>query len=90
MILTAGTAHAQEESSEEYLSEVRPGPEGQQVPVNIGVAVVDIDGIDAAQQSFVTNFAVSAQWEDSRLAKDTDSVRIMDIIIFRLIVLPVL
>jgi neurotransmitter-gated ion-channel len=79
MILAAGAAHAQEESSEDYLSEVRPGSEGQQIPVNIGVAVIDIDGIDGAQQSFVANFAVSAQWKDPRLAKDTGSVRIMDL-----------
>ncbi len=70
---------AQEESQDEYLAEVRPGYGDQKTPVNIGVIVVDIDNIDGAQQSFVANFAVSAQWKDPRLAKDTNSVRIMEL-----------
>lgn len=70
---------AQEKSQEEYLAEVRPGEGDQKTPVNIGIAVVDIDNIDGAQQSFVANFAVSAQWKDPRLAEETVSVRTMDL-----------
>lgn len=64
---------------DEYIAEVRPGNDGEQIPVSIGVAVVDIDTIDGAQQSFVANFAVSAQWKDPRLAKDVDYVRVVDV-----------
>ncbi|CAN0542497.1 unnamed protein product, partial [Scytosiphon promiscuus] len=57
---------------------VRPGKEGEPIPVSLGIAVVDIDTIDGAQQSFVANFAISAQWKDPRLAKDVDYVRVTE------------
>jgi len=78
-ILASYTAVAEQISQEEYVAEVRPGPEDEQILVKIGVVVLDIDSIDGANQSFAANFALSAQWKDSRLAKDTDSLRIMDL-----------
>jgi len=85
VVFVSNTTLAQEdllienEQQEKYLAEVRPGKEGEPIPVTIGVAVVDIDTIDGAQQSFVANFAISAQWKDPRLAKDIDYVRIIDV-----------
>ena len=76
---SAAQAQTLSEAKREYVAEVRPGPRDVPTPVNIGVAVVDVDNIDGAQQSFVANFAVSVQWKDPRLAKDTQSVRIMDL-----------
>ena len=70
---------AQEIAEEEYLAEVRPGPPGQALPVDVGIVVIDIDSIDGAQQSFVANFALLAKWKDPRLAKDIDYTRIMDL-----------
>jgi hypothetical protein len=75
--LAANAVLAQVEVNEKSLAEVRPGPGGQQTTVNIGIIVLDIDSIDGANQSFVANFAVTAQWKDPRLAKDTDAMRIM-------------
>jgi len=79
LMLFAADAVLAEEVNEGYLSQVRPGPKNEKTPVNIGVVVIDIDTIDGANQSFVANFAVSAQWQDPRIAKDTDSVRIIDV-----------
>ncbi len=79
-MLFAADAVLAEEVNEGYLSQVRPGPKNEKTPVNIGVVVIDIDTIDGANQSFVANFAVSAQWQDPRMAKDTDSVRIIDLV----------
>ena len=70
---------AQVEEIEDYFSDMRPGHEGGPTPVEIGIVVVDIDNIDGANQSFVANFAISAKWEDPRLAKDTDRVRRVDL-----------
>ncbi|NIP31762.1 MAG: hypothetical protein GTO02_19835, partial [Candidatus Dadabacteria bacterium] len=79
LTVSSGVLLAQEETAEEYSSEIPPTPEGQKIPVNIGVAVIDVDTIDGSNQSFVANFSVSAQWEDPRLATDTDVVRIMNL-----------
>jgi len=79
MQLAVDRVLAEEKLNEGYLSEVRPGPKDEKTPVNIGVVVIDIDTIDGANQSFVANFAVSSQWRDPRLAKDTDSVRNIDV-----------
>ena len=80
MVLAADDVLAEEELNEGYLYQVRPGPKNEKTPVNIGVVVIDIDTIDGANQSFVANFAASAQWQDPRMAKDTDSVRIIDVV----------
>ena len=65
-------------AQEENLSETRPGADGEPTPVKVGVVVVDIDSVDGANQSFVANFAISAEWNDPRLAEDTDSLRTVD------------
>lgn len=83
LIFAADSPYAQEEILEEeiraeYLSKIRPNEGGQQTEVKIGIAVVDIDTIDGAQQSFVANFAVLAEWQDPRLAEDVDYVRVID------------
>lgn len=87
-LLVSASVYAQEDALEneifeqetkaEYMSKVRPNEGGQPTEVKIGVAVVDIDSIDGAQQSFVANFAVLAEWKDPRLAEDVDFVRVMD------------
>jgi len=64
---------------EEYIAEIRPGPKDQAVPIKIGIVVVDIDSIDGANQTFVANFAILAEWKDPRLAKDIDYIRVMDV-----------
>ncbi len=77
--ISSGVLLAQEETAEEYSSEIPPRQEGQKTPVNVGIIVLDIDTIDGANQSFVANFAVTAQWNDPRLASDKDTMRIMDL-----------
>ncbi len=77
-VFASGSAQAQETAQEEYLAEVRPGPQDEDFPVSVGIIVIDIDGIDGAQQSFVANFAVIVEWKDLRLAEDIDYVRVMD------------
>ena len=78
MISVADTPYAQENTQELLSSKIRPGPQDQDFPVKIGIVVVDIDNIDGAQQSFVANFAVIAQWQDPRLAHDNDAIIVMD------------
>ncbi len=80
MLIAADWGMADEELEEVYISQVRPGPKDEKTPVNIGVVVIDVDTIDGANQSFIANFAVSAQWQDPRMAKDTDSVRMIDVV----------
>ena len=75
---------AQEESSEDgsqehYIAEVRPGPKDKPVPIKMGIVVIDIDSIDGANQTFVANFAILADWKDPRLAQDVDYIRVMDV-----------
>ncbi len=65
-------------TQDEYLAEVRPGPQDQPFPLKIGFVVVDIDSIDGAQQSFVANFAIRITWKDPRLASDLNFVRVID------------
>ncbi len=77
-VFASGSAQAQETKQEEYLSEVRPGPQDQKLPVSAGIIVIDIDGIDGAQQSFVANFAIIVEWKDPRLAEDIDYIRVID------------
>ncbi|GJM15002.1 MAG: hypothetical protein DHS20C13_03290 [Thermodesulfobacteriota bacterium] len=77
MISAADTPYAQEELQEQYLAEVRPGNQDTALPIKVGIIVIDIDGIDGAQQSFVANFALIAEWKDPRLAADIDHIRIM-------------
>jgi len=81
-VLVPLTAQAQEDAAEtaeeEYIAEVRPGPKDKPVPIKLGVVVVDIDSVDGANQLFVANFGVIAEWNDPRLAKDIDFIRVMD------------
>lgn len=78
VFFVSGSALAQEAAQEEYLSEVRPGPQDQDLPVSVGIIVIDIDGIDGAQQSFIANFGVIVEWKDPRLDEDIDYMRVMD------------
>jgi len=83
-ILAPLASRAQEETSsaaevKEYIAEVRPGPQDKPVPVKFGIMVLDVDSIDGANQSFVANFAIIAEWNDPCLAKDIDYIRVMDI-----------
>jgi hypothetical protein len=66
---------AEEQKLEEYFSDIRPGPEDKPTEVKIGVAVIDINSIDGANQSFTANVFISMQWEDPRLAKATKASR---------------
>ena len=47
--------------------------------VKVGIWVIDIDSIDSAAQSFVSNFFVKLSWQDKRLAHEDQSVRIFDL-----------
>ena len=76
--LAASTTFADRITQDEYLAEVRPGPNDQPFPLTIGFVVIDIDSIDGAQQSFVANFAIRVTWKDPRLATDLDFVRVID------------
>ena len=67
-----------ESEVEEYIAEVRPGPQDEIVPIKIGIVVIDVDKIDGADQLFIANFAVIAEWNDPRLAEDVDYVRVMN------------
>ena len=83
VIFISNTALAQDEQIEEvveveYLSEVRPGGRDSTLPIKVGMLVVDIDGVDGAQQSFVANFALIAEWKDPRLATDINHIRVMN------------
>jgi hypothetical protein len=68
---------AEEKKLEEYFSDIRPGPKDKPTEVNIGVVVIDIGGIDGANQSFTANVFISMQWKDPRLAKATKAGRTM-------------
>lgn len=78
MVFGLDTTVAEQLNQDEYLAEVRPGPQDQRFPIKLGFVVIDIDAIDGAQQSFVANFAVTASWKDPRLAMDTKYIRVMD------------
>lgn len=71
-------AIAQETAEDEYIAEVRPGDQSEKFPIKVGFIVIDIDGVDGAQQSFVANFAIVAEWNDPRLIEDIDYIRVMD------------
>lgn len=79
ILILAIPVAAQEETFGEHFSQMRPGPKDKPTPVNIGIAVIDIDTIDGASQSFVANFLVSMQWNDPRLANSKGTVRTMDL-----------
>jgi hypothetical protein len=52
-----------------YDPEVRPDQEGRPTDVRVGVFVADIDRVDSLDQSFRTDFFVTAKWKDPRLGK---------------------
>jgi hypothetical protein len=52
---------------------------GKLKKVHFYIFVIDIDNIDGSNQSFSANFYVSLRWVDKRLAKDTPSVRLIDL-----------
>ena len=79
MLIMAIPAAAQETTFGEYFSDIRPGPKDKPTEVNIGIAVLDIDNIDGANQSFTANFLISMQWEDPRLANTTTTSRKMNL-----------
>ena len=79
ILILAVPAAAEDEAFGEYFSATRPGPKDKPTPVSIGIAVVDIDSIDGANQSFKANFVISMHWEDPRLAKTTSALRKLDL-----------
>ena len=48
----------------------RPDPAGTPTEVQIAIGILDVDGIDGAQQSFEANVFYTARWQDDRLAHD--------------------
>jgi len=82
LVIAPFAAQAQDDATDtfkqENIAEVRPGHKDKILPINIGILVIDIDSIDGANQLFVANFAVIAEWKDPRLAKDIDYIRMMD------------
>ena len=79
MLILAIPAAAEEETLGKYSSAIRPGHKDKPTTINIGIAVVDIDTIDGADQSFRANFVISMNWEDPRLAKTTSTMRKLDL-----------
>ena len=47
----------------------RPNPEGGPTPVELNIFLLDLDGIDSANQSFQANVYFEATWKDPRLAE---------------------
>ncbi|MBW1764053.1 MAG: hypothetical protein JRJ23_04825 [Deltaproteobacteria bacterium] len=79
MLILAIPAAAEEETLGKYSSAIRPGHKDKPTTINIGIAVVDIDTIDGADQSFRANFVISMNWEDPRLAKTTSTMSKLDL-----------
>ena len=57
--------------------EERPAKWRGPTKVNFFIFVIDIDKIDGSAQSFSSNFHIKLTWKDRRLAKETESMRIM-------------
>jgi len=80
--LATFAAIAQEDAvqpeQDELISKIRPGPQDEVLPIEVGIIVIDIDSIDGANQLFVANFAVIAEWKDPRLAEDINYIRVVD------------
>lgn len=70
---------AEEETIEEYFSDIRPGPQDKPTEIKMGFAVLDIDSIDGANRSFTASLLIVVQWEDPRLAKATSTRRTLDL-----------
>jgi len=70
---------AEEETLEEYLSDMRPGPKDKPTEIKIGVAVLNIDNINGADQSFTANLVITALWKDPRLATARNSRRTLNL-----------
>jgi len=67
--------YAVDDSLEEYFSSIRPGPKDKPTEIKVGLAVLNIDSIDGANQSFIANIFIAMQWEDPRLATERRSRR---------------
>ena len=52
----------------------RPGADDGPTRVSIGMWMVDITGIDSAQQSFTAEIAVVLRWKDPRLVHTGNGV----------------
>ncbi len=50
------------------LERVRPDAGGAPVPVEIGVMLIDVVGVDEPQESFTVDFLLSMSWRDPRLS----------------------
>jgi len=68
ILMLVNPSAAEEDTLEEYLSDTRPDPRDKPTEIKIGVAVIDVDSINGADQSFTANVVITAQWEDRRLA----------------------
>ena len=69
---------AVEKAAEKPLTqEGRPEKWKGPTKVNFFIFVIDIDKIDGSAQRFSANFHVNLSWKDKRLAKKTDSIRII-------------
>jgi len=70
---------AQEVVSSEELPTSRPDPEGVPTKVSVAVYVINIESVSGPDQSFTANIALSATWQDPRLAckpgQDPDLIR---------------
>ena len=48
----------------------RPNPPGEPTEVRVSIGLLDVDGVDGAQQSFEANVIYMASWQDNRLKHD--------------------
>jgi hypothetical protein len=48
----------------------RPNPPGEPTEVRVSIGLLDVDGVNGAEQSFEANVAYRASWQDSRLKHD--------------------
>ena len=69
---------AVEKAAEKPLAqEERPEKWKGPTKVNFFIFVIDIDKIDGSAQRFSANFHINLSWKDKRMAKKTDSIRII-------------
>lgn len=66
---------AEEDTLKEFFSDIRPGPKDKPTEIKVGIAILDIDSIDGANQSFTANIIITMLWEDPRLATERKSRR---------------
>ena len=57
----------------------RPHPQGQPTRVVVGLYVIDIARIDDVDLTATVDFHLRVEWNDPRLATETEGVRVLDI-----------